>query len=510
MKRKLSIIISLILVAVVGNQAEAQSLMQTAKKAEQRAKELKQQETARYNAIVESKDLAKYNQYITDYPRGSKTPEIKKRAEEVKLWNNARSANSILSYQNYLNSTQYHWYDVEANNAIKSLKQSIEKTAWEKVKQTNTLQCYQEYLRDNPTSGYKTEVEQAINRLQGASAWNKIKRSDKIEEIQFFVDNYPCADAAAIAIIRLHELKGCKYYQNGDMKSAYLEFAQIAKEKVSYSNMSVYEDVMEYHEFSKLSTNSSQIELNNYLSKFPNGKYSNQVSNFLAISKAKDFGDNASIYDYNAAVNYATDEHTRNVVMSYISINKKKQKELEKAEKYRERAENGGILSIGVDFMDWGFNCEFASKSIMYYNAGLLFRIGNYKDRLQFAFGVKPGVIVYDKTSHDIVYVYDYSYESKSTRSVTDFHMPIVGQLKLNLINLFDWCRFYMYGQYQYNVFRAKEVEHDMSWGVGMGIAWKHIDWSFYYRRDIGRPVSSFYKKQDYLAMSFIFYWQLK
>ena len=64
MRHILSILFTVMMVAFISNQADAQSLMQTAKKAEQRAKELKQQETSRYNAIVDSKNLSKYNQFI--------------------------------------------------------------------------------------------------------------------------------------------------------------------------------------------------------------------------------------------------------------------------------------------------------------------------------------------------------------------------------------------------------------------------------------------------------------
>lgn len=127
MRRILSIIVTLVMVAFIGNYADAQSLMQTAKKAEQRAKELKQQETSRYNAIVDSKDLYKYNQFINDYPRGSKTSEIRKRAQEVKLWNDAKNQNTVASYERYLNTTNYHWYDNDASQSIRSIKQKAEK-----------------------------------------------------------------------------------------------------------------------------------------------------------------------------------------------------------------------------------------------------------------------------------------------------------------------------------------------------------------------------------------------
>ena len=222
MRRILSILFTFMMVAIIGNQADAQSLMQTARKAEQRAKELKQQESARYNAIIDSKDLSKYNQFINDYPRGSKTPEIRKRAQEVKLWNETKTQNTIASYEHYLNTTQYHWYDNEANQSIRSIKQKAEKDKWDKVVALNTISGYQTYLQDNPTSGYRQEAEKAINRIKGQQAWNRIKNSENINELQNFISSYPHAVEVSAATAKLHELKGVQHYNEGNLGSAIL------------------------------------------------------------------------------------------------------------------------------------------------------------------------------------------------------------------------------------------------------------------------------------------------
>ena len=501
MRHILSILFTVMMVAFISNQADAQSLMQTAKKAEQRAKELKQQETSRYNAIVDSKNLSKYNQFISDYPRGSKTPEIRKRAQEVKLWNETKTQNTIASYEHYLNTTQYHWYDNEANQSIRSIKQKVEKAKWDKVVAINTISGYQTYLQDNPTSGYKQDAEKAINRLQGQQAWNRIKNTENINELQNFISSYPCAVEVSIANAKLHELKGVQHYNEGNLGSAYSEFSNLTRDKISYANRKAYDDVMEYNEYSKLGHYATETALLNFMRKYPNSKYSNEVSNKIAVAKARNFGDYASSYDYNQALSYAKDSYTRNSVQSYISMNKKKQKERRNAMKSWERKQNGGTVNLGLDFMDMGYNCESDNGTIFYYNLGLLLKIGNYKDWVQFAFGIKPGLIGYD--------VIDYGYYYDSSEWETGFHMPIIGQLKLNLFKTSESSRFFAYGQYQYNAVRIKDVESEMSWAVGFGIGWKHFDCSLYYRQDIGKPLSLDYDKQHYIGMSLVYYWQL-
>lgn len=505
MKRLLSILFSVMLVASFSNQADAQSLMQTAKKAEQRAKELRQQETSRYNAIVESKDLAKYNQYIADYPRGSKTPEIKRRAEEIKLWNNARSSNSILSYQNYLSSTQYHWFDNEANQSIRSIKQKAEKEEWEKVVAVNTISNYQTYIQKNPTSGYKQEAEKAINRLQGAQVWNRIKNTDKTNELQSFISSYPHAVEVSIATDKLHELKGVQHYNEGNLGFAYSEFSNLTRDKISYANRKAYDEVIEYNEYSKLGHYASEAALLSFMKKYPNSKYANEVSNKIAVAKARNFGDYASSYDYNLALSYAKDPYTKNSVQSYISMNKKKQKERRNALKSWERKQNGGTVNLGLDFLDLGLNGAYDDCTLWYYNVGLMLRFGNFKDRVQFAIGIKPGIFGYTEEVYSGGYYYDYY----DTENQTAFHMPIVGQLKLNLFKTSENSRFFIYGKYQYNAVRVEDIEADMAWGAGFGVAWKHFDWAFYYRQDIGNVKNYDYKNQHYFGMSMIYYWQL-
>ena len=102
-------------------------------------------------------------------------------------------------------------------------------------------------------------------------------------------------------------------------------------------------------------------------------------------------------------------------------------------------------------------------------------------------------------------YEYDYDYSSTSYA----FHMPLLAQLKFNLFKASTYSRFFVMGQYEYNAVRAKELETPMSWGVGFGFCRKHIEWSLFYRQDIGSPDSWDYDRQFYIGMSLVYYWTL-
>ena len=515
MRQLFIIILSLFMISSAWNHTEAQSLMQTAKRAEQKAKELKQQEVSRYNDILDSKDLNKYNQFIADYPKGSMTPEIRNRVKEIELWNKTKALNNsedyLEAYEGYLKNTQYHWYDQEAESAIRTIKRNIERQEWNQVSAKNSISAYKQYLTDHPNSGFREDAEKALNRLEGRQAWENINR-DNVSELENFINTYPNAYEIKVATSRLHELKGRDYYDRGDMSKAYKEFSQLSRGNISYSNQKAYDDVMEYHEFYMLGPTTASSTIIAFLNKYPNGKYHNQASNILAIQKARSFGDYATQADYNTALSYAKDRATIKTVQSYISLNKESQNLRKKRQRSLIRKQNGGTVNLGVEFLDAGFQVN-EDTDIWYYNFGLFVRFGNYSDRVQFALGIKPGWV-----SHKEYVAGEYM---DTEDSKFDFHMPVLGQLKLNLFKMTQESRFFLYGQYQYNAVRIKDVEASMAWGAGFGFAWKHFDLSFYYRQDVGKPdyeptyrvtedyVISKNKAKGYVGASMIWYLQL-
>lgn len=488
----------------VNNLFGQSSLMQAALEAEKRAQEIKAQEAERYARVLDSRNLEQYNEFIRDYPRSKNTVEIKKRAAEMELWQNASASNTVPAYQNYLNKTEYHWFDDSATSGISRIRKAEEKRDWEAVCQVGTIAAYRNYLKQKPTSAYRAEAEKAINRLEGAEAWKRVRFTGDKEVLEAFVDQYPHADETAEARLRLHEIYGQEYYDQLDFRKAYTEFSYFSsRDRVSYENRGAYDAVMEWKAFTLLDSDSSERALNAFLSKYPNSPYKTQVNNLLAIVKAKALDNYASEYDYNQIRKYASDSETRQTVESYIASNKSKQKTLEKNARRRQRNLNGGLFNMGIEFLDLGWNGESEdSWSIYYYNLGASVRIGNFASRAQFACGLKLGVMSYYSQDYDSYSDYTSLVQKRS------FHMPVYAQLKVNLFKLSSSSRFFISGQYQYNAVRDNIIENTMSWGAGAGFAWKHLDWLFYYREEFGNDYW-INQNQHFFGTSLIYYFKL-
>ena len=136
---------------------------------------------------------------------------------------------------------------------------------------------------------------------------------------------------------------------------------------------------------------------------------------------------------------------------------------------------------MGLKFIDFGWNGKGSGENIICYDLGLYLRFGNFADRVQFSVGLEPGLVAYNED-----YIYTYTEDM-----TTAFHMPVSAHLKLNLFKMKENSRFFVFGKYQYNAVRAEEAEAKQAWSAGFGFSWKHFDWSFYYRQDMGKPERS-------------------
>lgn len=519
MKFKIQITIGIILACLFSaNNLYGQSnLMEIAEQAKQRAKVLKQQEPERYRKVIDSRDLEAYKQYIRDYPRSENTVEIKKRIAEIELWQSAESNNTIDDYNDYLSKTQYHWFDDQAKDAIYRIMRKIEEAEWLQVSRIGTIEAFEKYIQDNPNSSYREDAERAINRMEGEKAWMLIKNSSDRAKIQDFVDKYPNAtkELAAARLI-LCQLKGKEYYEQGDLRMAYNEFSSILdRNAITPENRDAYEATMEWHAFMQLNAESSKADINYFITKYPNSKYMTQVNNLLAIAQAKELSLTSSEYDYNKIRELVTDPNTRKIVESHIASNAQKRQEYQKKLRRSLRDMNGGLFNMGVEFLDMGWSgaASDLGLSVYYYDIGAMIRLGNYASPVQFACGVKFGLMRNTgtiETNSGYGYDYDYGYDDYTSTSYDEslFHMPTYAQLKVNLFKVSQASRFFISGQYQYNIVYDDRLENDMAWGAGCGFAWKNIDWLFYYRQDIGHN-DFIGSNQYFIGTSLTYYFKL-
>ncbi len=439
----------------INSQVDAQTLTKYAKQKQQEIIERQRVEKQKYESACKKGTLEAFQEYMKLYPKGKYATDVKNRIEDYNQWLEAVETNTIEAYNNYIDSSKF--------------------------------------------KSFKENAIEAITELQSIDKWKSIQFSKNMAEIEMFMKSYPKSSCIDKAQKRIHELKGVDFYLSNDLLNAYQEFNKAGgKYALEQANQSKFDECQEYWEYNNLTSYSGEEKLLAFLEKYPSGKYSNEVSNKVAISKAKSFTMYSVNYSLNGALGFAKDGTTRSIVKRYYEAKQKEYSQHKKSQRRIKRQRDGGILNFGIEFMDLAFNPSMYSDMdndvdyVMYYNVGLGIRLGNYKSPVQFEIGAKPGLVVYTL------------WYGSEDETKTSFHLPLYARLKIGLLGGTS-SKWYVDGIGYYNAVKKSFLESDYSVSAGLGVSWRHWDWRIlYYKQDLDAKYT--YQDYKFLGTSFVYY----
>ena len=252
------------------------------------------------------------------------------------------------------------------------------------------------------------------------------------------------------------------------------------KHSIAYVDGKAYEAGQEDYDFTLLDSDSEEAELKEFMTKYPNSRYSDQVSNLIAVSKAKNIPVLAIESSYASAMSYAKDDETRNLVKYYYEAKKREYSHYKKMQRKIKRDEYGGIVNFGIDAFELGFNTQkeeeygddYDYTSGWYCNLGAGIRLGRTTSILQLHLGVNFGI---EKFKDEESY-----YEEYST-----FQMPLYTRLKLRLCKFEELCDgvFLDVAGY-YNAIKDSPIENKFSAAYGISLVWRHWDWRIFCKQN--------------------------
>ena len=429
-------------------EAQSSSDIERAKVAERQ-----RMERVNYERACEKGTVEALKEYIGLYPNGRYTDDAKKRITDYEAWSTACNANTIDAYNTYIETSEYKVFSQAAKDSI-------------------------------------TEIE-------SIAAWNSIMNEPSLSAIEEFIHTYPNSSRIGEARRVRHELTAVNLYSEGHYKDALEEFdAAGGRLRLVAANVPKYDECIE--EVDYLSTNDNMTSLSVFLRKHPQSKHCNEVSNRLAILKAKQLDYTSDVNAYNDATNYVRDVETRRIVESYIQVAKRQRASYERHQRVQRIKANGGYVLLGIEVCDFLIGAaNFMDSNVWSYNVGVSMKIGNYKAPVQFEMGIKPGIMYWS-------YDDDYSYDDYD--DLCRFHMPVYAKLKLNIASISDNCKFYIAGMGFYNAIRDDDVESEFSVGGGFGVAWRKQDLFFYYKQDLKEEKDYYNTRVYYGGISFIAY----
>ena len=508
MKRNIFFVLLCAMLCLLSNITNAQTLTNYARQRNQELAERQRMEQVNYEKACKEGTLAAYNEYLTMYPKGKFVQDVQSRIaviekkNEQDMYDYATKVETVQSYEAYLKKYPNGRYAQEARGRLQDME------LWKKAKSANTIAAYRSYLSTSNNKSFAQLANASIANLESQEAWNSIKHSSSKSVIENFIQKYPNSSCLVDAQKRLSELIAVELYAQGDLQRAYEKFeAAGGRYSLESSNRSKYDDCLEYVEYKKLNSYSKESDLLAFLKKYPSSRYYNQISNLVAIAKAKKFSMYASSNSFNEALSYAKDKTTKNIVQNYIDSTKRSYNQYKRQQRHNRVMSNGGYVKFGLELMDFGittnsFSYESDNVMTLYYNIGASVKFGNYKSPIQFEVGIKPGFVAADYTSYEhSSYDYSYNYEMEETKRF--FHMPVFAKLKLNICSSGN-SKFYIAGLGTYNAVRDKQFENEYSVGGGAGFAWKKWDWfTLYYKQDLENKYNS---NDKFIGTSFVYY----
>ena len=409
--------------------ANGQNLTNYVRKHKAEVAERQRVEREAYESACLQGTMEALKAFVNKYPNSKYVSDAnaKLRSLELKIEKDAYSAacktGTLEAFRDFLSKYPQSEYVQDIKNRIADFNQ------WSAAKEANTIQAYNNYLQTSSFKTFAEEARLAIDDINAVSEWQRVKTTNNLSEVEAYIKKHPTASCMADVKKKEHELKGVQFYNNGNFASAYREFSEAGgKYAISFSSREMFDRCQEYHEYSLLSSYSKESDLNAFTTKYPNSQYSNQVSNWIAIAKAKQFSMYTADYTYRNALSYAKDDATRNQVKSYYEAKRREYSAYKKEQRRIKWRRDGGIVNFGIELIDLGINpssyddYDSSIDYVAYYNVGLGIKVGNYKSPVQFEVGAKPGLAIYTL------------WYGSDDETKTRFHMPLYARLKIGLV----------------------------------------------------------------------------
>ncbi len=124
--------------------------------------------------------------------------------DEVAAWAEAKAANTLAGYRQFLEAFPESNYVQEARKQIAGLE---EEAAWNRAKTINTLAAYDDYLDAYPQGRYAEEAEERMEALDEEKAWRQAVARASLVGFRKYLRAYPAGKYSGEARERIQELK---------------------------------------------------------------------------------------------------------------------------------------------------------------------------------------------------------------------------------------------------------------------------------------------------------------
>ena len=439
----------------------------------------------------EANSTESYKLYMRVHPSGRFFSEAKSKLalrEEDDFWKSQTLLNTVKAYNSYLAKYPEGRY---VGTARANIKKVADKKDWDKAVSANTIEAYLAYLANSKSKAFKKEAEDKIAELKHAK---EVEEDDRIwAGISNSTDYNVFKEYLASSGYKGHEKEAQAKYSI--LRARSIEISSENSQRVvdAYTNALKYTSLDEEDTrrlnlakesllYTKFHNTKSVASAQSYLFAYPEGLYSDEVSDYIAMSKADDLNMNSGDLDYNIALKYARTAQARKYVENRYN---EAQRDLKKAQR---------------KFRSEPMHLKFGIQGLYYYTAenqeldlGFFLGFGSYKNRFNLDVGVGlSGAVGNQNGSYYNDDDYDDNYEGSSySDSEEDSHIYIYVSPKINLTKKryvgndpagrrsgsdYRGCAFFIAPEFMYVPDLSRST-----YGIRVGLGFGHMDLSVGY-----------------------------
>ncbi len=348
-----------------------------------------QNEENLWERVSRYETLEAYSYYLNKFPEGVHQKEAAQyvaQLADASDWNEAKSLNTASSFARYLNNHPSGKYRTDANDAMALCE---EDELWKQQASLNTVDGYRKYLAKYPAGRYAgaasdkiaalNELERAREAEEDEQIWAEIKGSDDPASFKRYLDRdtYKGHESEANAKYWTLLARNIEFSSENAEKivEAYATAAQYTA--LGEADSDILNQAREHIRYHAFKENPSESTAKSYLFYFPEGTYSDEVSNYIAKRMADQLGMYSSEADYADALSYARTGAARKYV-------KDKYNEAQRRLKQMQRKQNAEPMHFKS-----GVQCfYFAGEESPELDAGVFLGLGNYKNRFNLECGL--------------------------------------------------------------------------------------------------------------------------
>lgn len=181
---------------------------------------------AAWVAALEKDTLEGYRDYLSEFPDGKFTDKAQERIDiyDNRDWATAEQRNTIAGYEDYLSAWEDGLHADKARERMAEMKAAMdaaerdaaeraarERADWQRAAEANTVASYQTYLEQHPAGTNATEARSRIASLRASaadnSAWQAADTAGTVEAYQQYLTSFPQGAYVAQAIAAIERLR---------------------------------------------------------------------------------------------------------------------------------------------------------------------------------------------------------------------------------------------------------------------------------------------------------------